>query len=95
MKWVAAILSAAVLAVGLLAASPRAHGEVHHDFDAPDHACAITLAASGFCDTAAPLVLVVRSEVSLRSVAAAVSGFRWSAPEHWHAPAQAPPLVRA
>jgi len=49
-------LSAALFGMVLLSASPGAHAALHPDAHAPDHLCAVTLAAAGYCDTAAPLV---------------------------------------
>ncbi len=46
-KGVALTLLVAILAVVVMASSPRLHEEAHEDADHADHECAVTLFASG------------------------------------------------
>jgi hypothetical protein len=80
-----------VLAIGLAARSPEAHEHVHHDAAHAAHACAITLAAVGFCDTAAPAPEVARGAGAPPLFASSPETFVWSAPDYWLTPALAPP----
>lgn len=46
-RWVAVLCALAVWVVGLLAANPHLHEEVHADADHPEHSCAVTLFSHG------------------------------------------------
>jgi hypothetical protein len=50
----AAIILVALLAAGLLSASPELHEHLHRDAPAT-HLCVVTLFASGHCEAAGPL----------------------------------------
>ncbi len=88
----ASVLALALVAIGLAAHSPQAHEHVHHDdaHDA-DHACAITLAAAGYCDTSAPAPLVTHTTAAGTLSPPPSGSFAWTTPDYWLIPAQAPP----
>ena len=53
-----AVIAGLVLAL-LMAVSPELHELVHHDGDAKDHQCLVTLMQTGGCDNTAPEAVVV------------------------------------
>jgi hypothetical protein len=55
---VAATLTAGILWVLALAASPQLHEALHHDADEPDHDCAVTLFLHGACDGTSAVQMV-------------------------------------
>lgn len=84
-----------VLAIGLAARSPETHEHVHEDASHPEHACAITLAATGYCDTSAPTPAIAPELCAPTPAPTAPESFAWTAPGFWLAPAQAPPAFAA
>ncbi len=80
-----------VLLIGLGAHSPESHEHVHPDAAHPEHVCAITLAAAGYCDTAAPAPEVDPTSPAPALFLETPESFAWTAPEYWLIPAQAPP----
>jgi hypothetical protein len=52
-------LIAHLLAIAAFAASPQLHEWIHHDAEHEDYECAITLFASGACDSAFSTPIVV------------------------------------
>lgn len=90
-RFVGVWLALSIFALGLLAVSPRAHAAVHPDADQRDHACAVTLAAQGFCDLAPALVAATAPTLVVERPASPASDQPWRAPDYWHVPAQAPP----
>jgi len=92
----AATLALALLAIGLAARHPVVHEHVHHDeAHHEDHACAITLAASGFCDTAAPAPQVEPGRACVDLSFPEPGSFSWVTPAWWLVPAHAPPTLAA
>ncbi|MBE2213831.1 MAG: hypothetical protein IAE82_08165 [Opitutaceae bacterium] len=81
-----------VLAIGLAARSPETHEHVHGDAAHPEHVCAITLAATGFCDTAASAPEIAPGTRAPSLLAFSPKTFVWSAPDYWLTPALAPPV---
>lgn len=88
---VAGLLAVAVLAIGLGAASPEMHEEVHCDADQPEHVCAITLAATGYCDTSAEPLAIADDRGTIEHLLPEPGSYAWNAPSFWLIPAQAPP----
>jgi hypothetical protein len=83
-----------VLALTILAASPQAHALLHHDADHADHACGVTLAQQGFCDSAASAPLLIAPETVLTVLTPRPASHGWSVPDYWQPPGQAPPTGR-
>jgi len=90
---VASMLVVAVLLLGFLAASPDAHHKIHDDAHAQSHVCAVTLAATGFCDTAPAMPAASPERQIVFEAPAAAVPFHWSTPCYWHPPAQTPPTA--
>lgn len=92
----AAVASAlGILAIGLGAVSPETHEHVHADADHPEHACAITLAALGYCDTAAPAPAVLDTRAARRTAVHVPPTHAWSTPDFWLVPSHGPPPAAA
>jgi hypothetical protein len=64
----AAALVAVLLLVEAMAASPELHQRIHHDADAPDHECAVTMFAHGQTDAAPVDVPIVASLILIETV---------------------------
>lgn len=60
-RGISALLIVQLLIVLAMAVSPQLHEWIHHDADADDHECAVTLFMHGGCDApaAAPVVPVL------------------------------------
>lgn len=84
-----------MVALAILSVSPEAHELIHADADHADHACAVTLAQQGFCDTAATPPVATVAEFVLVVLPAEPTSHVWSAPDYWHVPGQAPPAGRS
>lgn len=67
-RLVAALVLAHLLAVLVLAASPRLHAWIHPDADDDDHDCAAVLFLHGGVDGAAPLPLIAAAPLVLAAV---------------------------
>lgn len=91
MRWLTGGLAGLVFLLSALVASPAFHGELHADADSPNHVCAITLAAQGYCDTTPPPMRLGGTEITGRTPDLSSAGFDWSVPHYWHAQALAPP----
>lgn len=87
----AVALAGLIFLLGAFAASPWAHGQLHHDAQDPAHACAITVTAHGYCDTTPAAIAVRHSPPTLACVVSIPSGHCWQIPAYWHAQALAPP----
>lgn len=85
------LAAAGVLLIGFAARSPAAHEHVHDDAAEPGHVCAITIAALGYCDTAAPEPQARPHAQAPLPFVATCDSFAWTAPEHWLNPSLAPP----
>jgi hypothetical protein len=70
--FIATFISAAFFWTLLLSASPQLHARIHADANRGDHACAVTLIATGSYDHAAqpPLVRVPQPSVQFSKIAA-------------------------
>ena len=55
---IGAVIAGLVLAL-MMAVSPELHELVHHDGDAMEHQCLVTLMQTGGCDNTAPEAVVV------------------------------------
>lgn len=84
----------AILGIGLAARSPQVHDHIHcdHAEDAA-HVCAITLAAAGFCDTAASAPDLAPIGGAFAAIATRGASFAWAAPDYWLIPTHAPPAA--
>lgn len=88
-------LACAVFFVGLLAASPRLHaelhGDCHHAAESGGHVCAVTLFAAGVEPVVAPVLLPVRNERVVETVRATSAALRPECGAHRLPPACGPP----
>ncbi len=76
-RFIAGLVLAHLLAVLVLAASPRLHHLIHPDEDDDDGDCAVVLFLHGGCDQAlAPLVVPMRVEVWHAAAAAVTAAVR-------------------
>jgi hypothetical protein len=80
-----------VAMLAILTVCPEAHTWLHPDAGHADHACGVTLAQQGFCDTAAAPPIPAAPEFIPFILPARPTSYEWSAPEYWHVPGQAPP----
>jgi len=87
-------LALSLLTIGLVAHSPQSHEHLHgEDCHEPSHACAVTLAAIGFVDTAATPPDLRAPEAPLNPLACEPVLFRWPTPTYWLIPTHAPPAA--
>lgn len=91
----AILVAGAVLTIGWFSASPELHTEVHHDATDTNHACAITLASTGFCDTSATLPHFARHAAEIGKAHTGQTRLYLKAPGYQHPPANGPPALRS
>jgi hypothetical protein len=89
------LIAVAVFAMGLIAASPELHADIHHDATDANHVCAITLASTGYCDTAATLRHFARHDATFEKLNVGRTSVFCPVPDFWHLPANGPPQARS
>jgi hypothetical protein len=89
----AAGLSLLVVALGALAVHPDFHEELHHDAQHGDHACAITLMATGADPSAPPSLTGTTVQLSDRAPTRPSDATLPAAPDFLRRPARGPPAL--
>jgi hypothetical protein len=86
------VLTALVLFLSFVGASPELHKLIHADAGSPDHNCAITLFAHGQVATANVSVAIVVLAVLFGGVALLAETFQIPLADYRYSPSRAPPV---
>jgi hypothetical protein len=77
--------------LGILAASPQLHSELHDEADHTDHVCAVTLFSQGMENPMPTATFVVEPPVLLIARLIPFEPARVESPEDWLQPGRGPP----